>query len=277
VRTLEADHWLTVGAELGEGPAWDERTRRLSFVDITAGALYRTDGTTVETLVTLDVPLGAALLSEVDDDYLLVTREGFRTLQGGPLLEVLGDRPDLRFNDAQCDPAGRAFAGTLSMRGEPGQGTLFRLDGPQATPVHQGIGLSNGLGWSPDGRTFYFADTDANRVDRFDYRDGELGERQDWVAVSQPDGLCVDADGGVWIALWDGGQVRRHTPDGRLDTVVELPVPHATSCAFAGDLLIVTTGRATRPDGSPSAPLAGDLFAVAPGVPGAPVARWRPV
>lgn len=280
-RRLSASLWVEAGCELAEGPVWDARARRLSFVDILSGRLHRVDGGgRLETLAELDRPLGAALPSQREGEYLLVTREGFRirrvdgTIE--PLLGLLDDRPDLRFNDAKCDSRGRCLAGTLSMRAERGQGTLFRLDdGPAATAVLTGVGLSNGLGWSPEGTSLYFADTDAGAVTRhaYDPDSGTVGPAIPFVSMPSPDGLCVDESGAVWVASWDGGRIDRYTPDARLDTVVELPVPHVTSCAFMGDTLVITTARGS----GPVAAHAGDLFVVEPGV-GAPEARrWRPV
>ncbi|WP_051265626.1 SMP-30/gluconolactonase/LRE family protein [Nakamurella lactea] len=279
-----ADQWLTVGAELGEGPFWDGRTGDLGFVDIAAGRLFRTDGSQLTTVCEIDRPLGAALPSVRDGEYLLAAREGFLLRRGSgeiqTLLEVLGNRPDLRFNDAKCDPAGRVVAGTLSLTEEPAAAALLVLDdGPAMRELLAPVGLSNGLGWSPDGGTLYFADTVAGTVTRFGYDPGTATLRggEVIVTVSGPDGLCIDETGAVWLALWDGGRVHRYTPDGRLDLVVELPVPHATSCAFFGDLLVITTARATRPDGSACAPLAGDLFAIDVGVSAPPAQLWNPV
>jgi sugar lactone lactonase YvrE len=283
VRTLAAELFAEVGAELGEGPVWDEDAGWVAFVDITAGRLWATTGSDRPALLAeLDVPLGAALPSAVAGEYLLVTRAGFRVRAADgtvlPLLDVLADRPDLRFNDAKCDPRGRCYAGTLSLREEPAQGTLFRVDdGPSATPVVRGVGLCNGLGWSPDGHWLYFADTMAGRVDRFPYDVdmGAVGAPEPFVRTGGPDGLCVDETGAVWIARWDGGTVERFTPDGVRDTAVQLPVAHVTSCAFFGDRLIITTARGS--DADPATPRAGDLFAVDTGTSAPPAVRWRGV
>lgn len=286
MRTLQAQLWAPVGAQLGEGPVWDPDTRQLLFVDIVAGRLYRSpQGGPPTVLAELDRPLGAALPSTVAGEFLLVARDGFHHLAADgtvrPLLPVLADRPDLRFNDAKCDPAGRCLAGTLSTRDDPARATLYRLDaGPVASPLVTGVHLANGLGWSPDGATFYFADTVAARVDRFDYdpSSGALSGRRVFASEPSPDGLCVDDDGGVWIASWDEGLVRRYSPAGQPDTIVELPVPHATSCAFADGLLLITTAS-TGLDGAGrrAAPHAGDVFAVEPGVGGRPATRWCPL
>lgn len=290
MRRLQAEPAYPVGVQLGEGPVWDAARRELLFVDIMAGRLYRTAADqTVELAAEIDRALGAALPGP-DDTVLLVTRSGFSVLDGdgriAPVLDVLADRPDLRFNDAKCDPAGRCFAGTLSLIDAPGDAELMRLDqGPRVEVVVPGVGLSNGLGWSPDGATMYFTDTTSGRVDRFafDLESGNLGARAPFIAEmpGTPDGLCVDGSGAVWVALWDGSEIHRYTPDGRSDTVVELPVPHVTSCAFGGpdgDILFITTARsglsAAQIDRFPRA---GDVFALRPGASAPPATRWQPV
>jgi sugar lactone lactonase YvrE len=267
-------------AELGEGPVWDAAGGRLIWVDILAGLVHFADPAgRVERTAEIGCHVGAALPAE-DGSVLLAVRGGFAVLAADgtvtPLLDVLGDRPDLRFNDAKCDPRGRAFAGTMtydeSLRG---QAALYRLDdGPVATPVAGGVSLSNGLGWSPDGTTMYHVDTFAHQVTAYDYDagSGELGDGRVFAAVPAarglPDGLCVDDRGGVWVALHGGGSVVRFTPGGVADAVVEVPVPRPTSCAFGGpdgDLLYITSAGG------------GGLFAARTGFRGPPATPWRPV
>lgn len=284
MRHLRPERAAVVGAQLGEGPAWDAHRGELTFVDIVAGRLYRLgpDGRP-EVLLEIDGALGAALPA-TGGGRLLVTRTGFAaTTSSGPVrtvLDVLSARPDLRFNDAKCDPAGRCFAGTLSLTGAAAAGTLYRLDdGPVATAVVRRVGLSNGLGWSPDGRLLYFVDTASGQVSALDYDlpTGVVGSGRVLLAVDPgtPDGLCVDDAGGVWVAFWGLGTVRRYTPGGLLDTVVDMPTPNPTSCAFGGpdgDVLFITTASGGEP-----APLAGDLFALRPGVTGPAAVPWRGV
>jgi sugar lactone lactonase YvrE len=141
-----------------------------------------------------------------------------------------------------------------------------------------GVTISNGLGWSPDRSTMYYIDTPTKRIDRIEYDDasGDLGERRVFAEVDEgyPDGLCVDTDGGVWVAIWEGGAVRRYDAGGRLDRVIRIPTGRVTSCTFAGDgfgTLVVTTaahGRARDPN-------AGLTYAHEPGdVSGLPVDRF---
>jgi sugar lactone lactonase YvrE len=168
----------------------------------------------------------------------------------------------------------------------PGAGALYRLDpgAPRPVRVLDGVTISNGLGWSPEADVMYFADTATGRVFAFDYdlATGELANRRTFAEIppgeGAPDGLCTDAEGAVWLALWGGGAVRRYLPDGTLDRVVEVGTPKVTSCAFAAsdgaadllDLLIITTAGDGKPDSG-----AGRTYAHRPGdAAGVPVARY---
>jgi sugar lactone lactonase YvrE len=289
-RRLAVDLIDPAGASLGEGPAWDAAADGLVWVDILGQKVHLTeaDGTRRATHG-LDRHVGAALPAE-GGGYLVVRRDGFARLGDDgsvtPLLDVLTD-DDLRFNDAKCDPRGRAFAGTLCYTdGVRGRAELFRLDaGPKATPVHGPVSLANGMGWSPDGRQMYFIDTVEGTVTRFAYDldagvpsgprvlitfDGSAGE---------PDGMCVDDDGCLWVALWGGAAVHRYTPDGRLDTVLDVPSKNVTSCAFGpgGRLYVTTAANGLSPDERARWPLAGGLFVAEPGVGGPFAVPWRPL
>ncbi|ABW14042.1 SMP-30/Gluconolaconase/LRE domain protein [Parafrankia sp. EAN1pec] len=194
----------------------------------------------------------------------------------------LGDLWDadagVRMNDGGCDPDGRFYCGSMAYAETAGAGSLYRLapDGTVSV-VLTGVTVSNGLAWSPDGARAYYVDSPTSRVDVFDY-DSERGlsNRRTLLTVSAdggaPDGLTVDADGYLWVALWGGGAVRRYSPAGRLDGIVPLPVPRVTACTFGGDrldTLYITTSQVgtdlTR------YPAAGAVFALAPGVRGQPV------
>lgn len=289
VRTLRASLLLDARASLGEAPLWDAARRALVWVDILAGTVHlaSADGTP-RRLFDIGRPVGAAMPAATGG-WLLADAHGFTTLSeegaATPLLEILADAPGTRFNDAKCDPRGRAWAGTIT-DGVPGSGVLYRLDpGPIATPALRGLTVSNGLGWSPDARTMWFADS-AHPVIRgfeFDPDDGRLGAPRTGIdlrhTAGKADGLCVDDVGGVWVGVWGGGAVHRYAPGGRLDTVVEVPAAHVTSCAFGGpggSTLFITTARAGRSPAELAAePLAGGLFVVDPGVAGPPATPWR--
>lgn len=287
MQQLRAEHVASVGAALGEGPVWDAVRGELTFVDILAGRLHRLGpGDHVETVHELGGTLAAALPT-TEGDRLLVTHTGFVRLAADstrtPVLDVLDDAEQVRFNDAKCDPAGRCLAGTMSLVEAPAAGTLFRVGpGPTAIALVTEVTLSNGLDWSPDGATFYFVDTLRGSIGAwaYDVDTGTLSDRRVALDVSpeSPDGMCVDDAGALWVAFWDGGVVRRYAPDGRCLATVTLPVPKVTSCAFGGrdgDVLYITTATGLRP-GQAGAALAGDLFAVRPGVTGRPATPWRP-
>ncbi|GAA0923369.1 SMP-30/gluconolactonase/LRE family protein [Nonomuraea longicatena] len=273
MRELTAEVAARPEALLGEAPLWDAAHDCLVWTDILAGRVHLTSGRTYE----VGTEVGAALPAE-GGGWLLAVRDGFATLdEDGTLTPLLDFVPaGMRCNDAKCDPAGRAWAGTVARGEQPVTGGLHRLDpGPGVTRVLD-TGLANGLGWSPDGGTMWFADTLTGVITGYGYDDGELGPVRARLAIDReegwPDGLCVDADGCLWIGLWGAGQVRRHTPDGRLDTVVRVPASRVTSCAFVGSALYVTTARVGLAD---PGPLDGALFAVETATQAPPATPWR--
>ncbi len=178
-------------------------------------------------------------------------------------------------NDGACDPDGRFYCGSMAYDAAPGRGALYRLD-PDGTVsvVLTGATISNGLAWSPDGTLAYYIDSPTHRVDVFDYdRERGLRGRRPFVSIPAsaglPDGLAVDAAGGLWVAMHGGSAVLHFRPDGTAGGRVDLPVRDVTACTFGGpslDRLYITTSRYS---GDPS-PLAGALFAADVGVPGLP-------
>ncbi|MFK0118534.1 SMP-30/gluconolactonase/LRE family protein [Streptomyces sp. NPDC090994] len=256
-------------AELGEGPTWDAEAARLIWVDILGCRVHTYDPATGRrTVRTTEQHVGAAK-PRAGGGLVLNLRDGIALLDPDGSLRMAHREavPGRRANDAAVAPDGSLWAGTMRYDETPGGGTLSRLtaDGTHTT-VLADVAVSNGTGWSPDGRLMYYIDSPTRRVDVFDHDGGRISGRRTLAVVEDgagfPDGLTVDADGCVWVALWDGGAVRRYTPDGRLDRVVELPVPRVTACAFGGaDLtdLYVTTARTglTAPH-----PLAGSVLVV---------------
>jgi sugar lactone lactonase YvrE len=213
---------------------------------------------------------------------VVALRDGFGILADGHLQMVApveADLPDNRMNDGKCDPAGRYLAGTMHLDELLGRGALYRLNSDLSVDrLITGVTISNGLAWSIDGRLMYYIDSPTQRVDAFDYdtESGELSNRRPFVHISPdigaPDGMTLDSEGCLWVALFDGGAVHRFTPDGALETVVELPTRQITSCAFGGDrldVLYITTARIGR-SADPLDPVAGGLFACEPGVTGLP-------
>jgi sugar lactone lactonase YvrE len=217
-------------------------------------------------------------------------REGFALLLDDGteqrLASPYAERPGLRFNDGRADRAGRFWADSLAYDLSPGKAALFRLDpdGSVRTMV-EGLWLGNGLDWSPDDLLLYLVDTKYQRVELFDFdkANGELSKRRRFLdvpeAVGHPDGLTVDADGCIWVALYNGGGAHRYTPDGRLETIVQTPgAKQVTSCAFGGpalDVLYLPTAREhLNASDLAQQPRAGDLFAVRTGVRGQPTAAF---
>ena len=277
---------LDVRAELGEGPVWDDRAGVLVWVDILVGHVHRYDPATGADAVTdVGQPVGAVGLRE-HGGLVLAVRDGFALLDDGgatPRLLVAVERedPETRMNDGEVDPAGRFWAGTMELGAASGRGSLYRLDpGGTVTRVLTDVSISNGLGWSPDERTLYYIDSPMQRIDAYDYAraSGTIANRRTVAEIEPadglPDGLAVDAEGCLWVALWGGSSVRRYTPEGRLDLAVELPVSQVSSCAFGGpglDELYVTSART---DLDETEPAAGGLFRLRPGVRGLPARRF---
>ena len=274
VRTIparEVEHLVTARAETGEGPLWDDREQVLWWVDIPNRALHRYDPVTGhDSTRRLSQMAGAVALRETGG-LVLAVQEGFALL-GDRHLEMIApveaDRPDMRMNDGYCDARGRFWAGTMSIGTRGPFGGLYRLDADhRVTTMLTGVGTSNGIDWSPDGRTMYYIDSNLETVDAFEVEPeaGELGNRRTLVRYSPKaghgDGLVVDAEGHLWVALWGGSAVHRYTPDGELEMVIDLPTSQVTKPAFGGpDLedLYITTAAARHPDEA----LAGDLFRV---------------
>ncbi|HET6898685.1 MAG TPA: SMP-30/gluconolactonase/LRE family protein [Vicinamibacteria bacterium] len=275
---------LDARAELGEGPRWDPRGQRLFWVDIMARRVhaFRPDKHACWS-VDVGKPVGA-LAGAADGSLVLAVAGGFARLdfEAGRTTElavVETDRPQNRMNDGACDPAGRFWAGTMALDEGAGKGGLYRLDADLT--VHTmltGVTISNGIDWTLDGRRMYYVDSPTRRIDVFDFDGpgGAITNRRLFAAIPLdagiPDGLTVDGDGFVWLALWGGGALRRYAPDGTLERTVPLPVSHPTSCAFGGaalDELYVTSAR--RPlsaEERKKEPAAGGLLRVRPGVKG---------
>jgi sugar lactone lactonase YvrE len=287
--------WSAIAGVLSEGPRWHAERGELLWVDILGRTLHRgrpgLDGAleSVDT-ITLDRHVGA-VAPAAGGGYVLAAGTGFLYVDDAGAVHELAQpaagRSDVRMNDGACDAQGRFWAGTMAYDESPGAGTLYRLelDG-SCTTVLSGLTISNGIGWSPDGATMFLADSGTSRVDAFDFdaSSGDISRRRTIVAIQEPgvapDGLTVDEDGGIWVALWGGGAVRRYRPDGALLTVVPLPVDRPTSCVFGGpdrSTLFVTTARQGLDDEALSRqPHAGRVFRIEGlGVRGAPCAPYR--
>ena len=265
-------------AELGERPFWDPAVDALMWVDILAGHLHRyRPGTGDSVFHTAGVAVGAAG-PRVGGGYVLAAADGFRLVDaagqaaGGPW-RPSGMLADVRFNDGVCDPVGRFWAGTVAADRRAGAGALYRLDpSGEISVVLDGVTESNGLGWSPDGGTFYYIDSGepAPRIRAFpcDLAAGTLGAAVDLVqppaSAGIPDGLVVDASGCLWVAFWGGRAVRRYAPDGSLLATLGVPVSQPSCPAFGGpgleDLYLTTAWEDMTEAARAAEPLAGHVL-----------------
>jgi sugar lactone lactonase YvrE len=275
--------------ELGEGPFWDERTGELLRVDIARGRIHRWSPASAG-VATREIAgeVSAVLPRAHAPGWLLAAGHRLLLLDGDEQLTlavVEGDRPGNRLNDCKCDPQGRLWAGTMSKQRTPRTAALYRLvPGGELERVIAATTISNGLGWSPDGERMYFVDSTTQRIDvlDFDGASGEVADRRPLVDIDPrdglPDGLTVDAEGGIWICLFGSGALRRYDPDGELEMAIRLPVTNPTSPVFGGpDLrtLYVTSARHRLSLGQLAVePLAGAVLALEPGVRGLPGHRY---
>jgi sugar lactone lactonase YvrE len=276
------------GNELGETPVWDEAAQCLHWVDIFAGAVWSLDPSGGEprrfehgTVVGSVVPRERGGLVLAAGRALVATDLG----GGGAetLVEVEPDRPENRFNDCRVDPAGRFFGGTkVNAPGEPGRGALHRIDRDlRASVAIPDTGIANGIGWSPDAATLYFIDSPLQRIDAYDFdlAVGELGARRTVAEIDPdaglPDGLTVDAEGGIWVALVRTGTLRRYAPDGRIEAEFRTEIRNPTCPGFGGPdlgtLYLTSAHLRTDPTYADPHPHAGALLALDVGVPGLPI------
>lgn len=286
----EPDVLVPGAGELCEGPCWDVRTARLYFVDILAGQVHAVDPDTgARRSWQLGGPVGAVAPRRAGG-WVAAVERGFATFDDewhrtGPVTPAPGQREGTRFNDGRCDPAGRFWAGTLSYDGSPGRGALYRLDAEGVVTVMlSAVTNSNGLAWSASGTEMYYVDTGKATIDRmaFDPGRGTVADRRTLVAFRPdeglPDGLTIDSEGFLWVALWGGGCVRRYSPAGELDGEIRLPVTQVTSMAFGGaglgELFITTAAEGLSAAERRDQPLAGSLFRHRPGVTGPPPATF---
>ncbi|MFN3685390.1 SMP-30/gluconolactonase/LRE family protein [Salinarimonas sp.] len=277
---------LPDSAFLGEGPHWLTAERKLLWVDILAPAIHVSDPATGKSTSVRMPELVSAVVPRVRGGYVAAMQTGFKAVDlttgaSTMLASPEADRPGNRFNDGKCDRRGRFWAGTLAIDATPDAGSLYRFDADgRVHLMDTGFHVSNGLGWSPDDRRFYFTDS-ARRtiyVYDFDLESGAIADRRVFAEIPEghgvPDGMAVDSEGFVWVAQWDGWCVVRHDPDGKVDRVVNLPVPRPTSCAFGGPdmtTLYVTSARIRLSAAQlADSPLSGSVFAIETGVRGLP-------
>jgi sugar lactone lactonase YvrE len=273
--------WSDAPGVLSEGPRWHAERQELLWVDILGRQLHRgtlADDGALARLESLSIDRHVgAVAPAVGGGYVLAAGQGFLFVdEKGSIHELAqpeAGHTDVRMNDGACDPEGRFWAGTMAYDETPEAGTLYRLelDGTCST-VLRGLTISNGIGWSPDAGTMYLNDSGTGSLHafKFDQPSGAISERRTLVTIDQadvvPDGLTVDEEGGIWVALWNGGAVHKYSPDGTLLEIVKLPVARPTSCAFGGphrDILFVTSARVDLDDAALARQQdAGRVFAI---------------
>jgi sugar lactone lactonase YvrE len=269
---------------LGEGPWWDARTGTLLWVDIDGRLLQRHDPLTGRTVTRELHQVASAVVARGVGGLALAMEDGIWITESDAgvarrLAAVEAEDPLTRMNDAACDRAGRLWVGSMARDARPGAGALYRVD-PDASVerVLVDVTISNGIDWSPDDRSMYYVDSALRRVDVLDYdlATGRASRRRTLIELPEdaglPDGLTVDAEGYLWVAMWDGWSVRRYSPSGNPDRIVRLPVARVTSCAFGGadlvDLYVTSASSGLSDAERQEQPLAGGLFVVRPGVRG---------
>lgn len=275
---------------LSEGPVWVAETSTILWIDVEVGSVFegRLDGGLVEESWKLDFEgrVGAAVPG-VDGSILVATAGQLVVVPpSGSRLHgprVVAPGVDSRTNDGACDPAGRFLVGTLPLDDRTAEDFLYRVeDDGSLTTIDSDLTLSNGLGWSPDGRLLYSTDTIPGTiwVRDYDAATGAIGPRREHLHIEHgsPDGLCVDASGNLWVAIWGGGEIRSFSPNGELVATVSVPCPHPSSVAFVGDnldLLLITTASRDLSDAElRQYPDAGRLFLADVETTGTPTFPW---
>jgi sugar lactone lactonase YvrE len=281
---MKAEQLTEPAAYHGEGPLWDAAAGVLRWVDMLAGDILTLtpaggiDRLPVGTIAAAMRPRAAGgLVVAIEHGFVLIDGDG----QIGPERTAFTD-PACRMNEGGVDRQGRFFCGSMAYDGTSPRGALYRFDTDgEISVVFTGVTISNGIAWTAGGEEVFYIDTPAHRVDVFDYDPaaGLPSGRRPVVHVhpdqGDPDGMALDVEGGMWVALYGGHAVHRYRADGTLDEVIDLPVSQVTSCAFGGpdlDQLYITTSRENLPPGAE--PQAGAVFHATPGVRGLPVGTF---
>jgi sugar lactone lactonase YvrE len=266
-----------IKCQLGEGPVWDAVTRSLYWVDIEQSRIHRWFPRSGEhSILPVGSMVGAVALC-TNGKLMAALQSGLVTIdpatgQTMPVADPEKHLPGNRYNDGKCDPAGRFWIGSMSLKEEPGAGNLYMI-GSDWSHVHQlgKLGISNGLAWTADKKTMYFIDTPARKVWAFDYDNerGSIRNRRVVITVPEkegyPDGMTIDQEDMLWIAHWDGWQVARWNPyTGRKMATIPVPAARVTCCTFGGeqltDLYVTTATTGLNAQQLSAQPLAGSVF-----------------
>lgn len=278
---LTAEAILDLPTALGEGPVWHPTRNALLWVDIMGAAVHLFDPASGEDRALPTPSHVGTVVPRADGHAVVALVDGLHALDLDTgacerIAAIEDDQPGNRANDGKCDPAGRLWYGSMNYDHTSKSGALYRYDERGVHRQRTGVTISNGLGWSPDGRTMYYIDTPTHRCEAMPYdpASGEAGEPTPCITTfaegGHPDGLCVDTDGMVWIALWGASRVERYDPaSGERLAIVHTPgAVKSSACALVGDQLYITTaGGEERPT---HGELAGSLYRCTVDVEGLP-------
>jgi sugar lactone lactonase YvrE len=288
---MKTELFFDAKSTLGEGPAWDAKTQTLYWLDILGKRIYA--GTQV--LAELDAMPGC--IAPCKNGHLILALSGAEgrhsfadldpaTTQLTFLSSLSSEPPTNRFNDGKCDPDGRFIAGTMAMNEKDPNGSLYSFDGKHTTRLLDGVTISNGLGWSPDHKIFYYIDTPTHEVKAFDYDPvtGQIANPRVAIHIPNslgwPDGMTSDTDGNLWIAMWSGAQVTKWNPStGKLLEQIPIPALLTSSCMFGGrdmNELYITSARVGMSEADLNKyPLSGGLFKLVTNVTGMPTFEFN--
>lgn len=281
---IKAQVWDTRRCWVGEGPASSgPGNNSITWVDILNGKILAKDLATEKTSEhLLNEDVGFAI-PRTKGGHVIGINSGPSLRDADGRLHPLPNRlsadgkPDpvpTRWNDAKISPTGDLWLGTLAYDNESGLSALYKMDrhGKSLTRIIEGVTCSNGIDWSDDGKTMYYVDTMTGNIDAFDYDGSDISNRRTMVSIPEadgyPDGICMDAQGGLWVAFWGSGEVRRFDEKFKVSEIITMPSKFVTSCVFAGpnlDQLIITSAHNGDPDGDNQA---GMTCIATPGVRG---------
>ncbi len=278
--------------EHGEGPLWDSVGQKLYWVDLLQGTYYKGDIYTnrVEEF-SIGQPLGFLALRKNRRGFVMGVRDGFGFYdEEKDEFDLIDPSPEqnnseVRFNDGAVDPKGRLFGGTMEWDGAENKGKLFRLNTNRSwSLLEENIHITNGMGWNPEKDTYYMIDTLRHVMYAYDYdsKTGDISNRRIHIQFAEnefPDGMCIDSEGGFWVALWGGSKVVHFNKNRTKLGVISVPVTHPTSCCFGGKdmkTLFITTSKLPLSElERKKNPLAGRLFKIETNTKGQPQERYH--